>query len=345
VGLATLARIDGLLLAVAVAIAWWLRAGETGSGRAVAIGLASLGAFVVVMAPWLARNLATFGAPFPSAGGHTLWITSYNDQFSIGHPITLERYLATGPMAIVGSKLAAWIDLLGRTAVLTGGVFVVFFIAGLWIWRRERALQPFIGYWLVMLVVLGGVFTFFTPHGAFYHSAPAWLPFALPMAVASLQPVCQRLGRWWRFLARAPAQRFLLVAGMVGAVVLSLTGSAVLLAQWDDSHRQDAAVAAFLRERGLTGAVVMSDDPASLWVASGNPGISIPFDPYPVVEKAAHAYGARYLVVNVRPGETTDPLGLWAGGNAVDGEGNRASWLATTPVFEAPGVRIYELLR
>jgi hypothetical protein len=297
------------------------------------------------LAPWLARNLATFGALFPSAGGHTLWITSYNDQFSIGHPITLERYLATGPVVIIGSKLGAWMDLLGRTAVLTGGIFVMFFIGGLWIWRHERALQPFIGYWIAMLLVMGGIFTFFTPHGAFYHSAPAWLPFAFPMAVASLTPTCGWLGRWWRLLARPPAQRFLLAAGLVGAVVLSVAGSAVLLVQWDQSHRQDVAVARFLRDQRLTGAVVMSDDPASLWVTSGNPGVPIPFDPYPVIERAARSYGARYLVVNVRPGETTDPLGLWAGGNSLDADGNRASWLATSPTFAAPGVRVYQIVQ
>jgi hypothetical protein len=221
---------------------------------------------------------------------------------------------------------------------------VIFFLAGLWLERRNPVLRPFIVYWLVMFVVMGLVFTFHAPHGAFYHSAAAWLPFALPLAVASLPPACTALGRWWRFLARPATHRFLLVVGIVGAVALSVIGSAVVLDQWGASHRQDLATAGFLRERGQTGAVVMSDDPAGLWTVSGNPGISIPFDPYPIIGRAARAYGARWLVVNVRPGESSDPLGLWDGGGSVDAEGHRADWLATTPSFEAAGVRIYEIL-
>ncbi|HEX2142695.1 MAG TPA: glycosyltransferase family 39 protein, partial [Candidatus Limnocylindria bacterium] len=76
-GLATLARVDGLLLIVPVAVAWWVR--RESWAWAVAAGVA----FVAVMAPWLLRNLAVFGSAFPSADGHTLWITTYNGQFSI----------------------------------------------------------------------------------------------------------------------------------------------------------------------------------------------------------------------------------------------------------------------
>jgi hypothetical protein len=342
VGVATLARIDGLLLAVAPAVAWALRARELGVARAVGIGLGTAGICLLVLSPWIVRDVAVFGSPLPSTGGHTLWITSYNDQFSIGHEISFGRYFSVlGPSGVIGSKAGALIDLVGRTAVLCGGIFVIFFLAGLWFERRNRTLQPFIAYWLAMLGVMTVAFTFHAPQGAFYHSAPAWLPFALPMSVANLPPTCAALSRWWRFLGRAAAQRFLLVVGLVGAVALSLVGSVVLLTQWDASHRQDLAAASFLHSK--PGAVVMSDDPASLWLVSGNPAIPIPFDPYPVVEQAARAYGVQYLVVNIRPGEAVDPLGLWAGGNAVDAQGNRATWLPTTPVFEAPNVRIYEV--
>ncbi|MDP9269421.1 MAG: glycosyltransferase family 39 protein [Chloroflexota bacterium] len=344
-GVATLARVDGLLLVVAPAVAWAMRAHERGVVRSLMGGFGSAAAYLAVLSPWLIRNAATFGTPFPSAGGNFLWISSYNEQFAIGHQTSAATYFAANtPMAIIGSKLESWLDLLGKTAILAGGVFVIFFLAGLWLERHNRSLRPFIVYWLFMFAVMGLVFTFHAPHGAFYHSAPAWLPFALPLAVASLPPTCSALSRWWRFLGRPATHRFLLVVGLAGALVLSLVGSAVILDQWRTSHRQDLAAAGFLRDRGQTAAVVMSDDPAGLWQASGNPGIAIPFDPYPVVARAARAYGARWLVVNIRPGESGDPLGLWQGGDSVDGEGNRADWLATTPTFEAAGVRVYEIL-
>jgi hypothetical protein len=128
VGLATLARIDGLLLAVAPAVAWWQgrRAGRLGWGA----GFASAAAALLVLAPWLVRDLQVFGSPLPSAGGHTLWITTYNEQFSLEASPSLGSYLATGPLAIIGSKLASWGELLGRTLSVMAGLFGVTFLGG-----------------------------------------------------------------------------------------------------------------------------------------------------------------------------------------------------------------------
>ena len=150
-GVATLTRVDGLLLVVAPAVAWWVRPGA----RSVLAGAASAAAFLLVLAPWLARDLAVFGAPFPSAGGHTLWITSYNEQFSISRDPSPASYFASGIGTVVGSKLAAWGELVGRVAVLMGGLFVLPFGWGLWAERRRRELAPFLIYFVVVFVAMG----------------------------------------------------------------------------------------------------------------------------------------------------------------------------------------------
>ena len=343
-GLATLTRVDGLLLTVAPAVAWLLRLERRSVVVALGWGFGSAAAFLLVLAPWMARNLATFGAPLPSAGAHMLWISSYNEQFSIGHEISLSSYLAsTSPLAIVGTRLAAWVELLGRTAVLTGGIFVVFFLAGLWMARRRRELLPFVVYFVLMFAVMGAVFTFHGPKGAFYHSSTAWLPFALPMAVAAVAPASTAAARWWRFLGRPATHRFVLVVGIVGAVVISAVASVSLYADWSASHRLDEAAGSFFVSHDLTDAVVMSDDPSALWQVSRNPGVPFPFDPYPVVERVIRAYHVQWVVVTRRDPSLLDPLGLWEGAAAVDAEGNAASFLESDPTFEAPGVRIYRV--
>jgi 4-amino-4-deoxy-L-arabinose transferase-like glycosyltransferase len=343
-GAATLARVDGLLLTVAPAVAWlviggWRRASTW------AWGVLSAVAFAAVLAPWMVRNLDVYGALFPSAGGHTLWITSYNEQFSIGHTVDLASYLAWGWGNIIGSKLGSWYEILGRTAVLLGGTFLFTFIPGLWIHRRRRELQPFTAYWLVMFVVMGLVFTFHAPKGAFYHSAPAWLPFAIPMAVASLGPVATAVGRLWPFLRRPQTHRFLLVVATLGAMTLSLIGSTVIYGQWDRSHQLDAAAAAYFEEHGLTNDVVMYTDPATLSLLSGNPGVAPPFDPYPVVEQVIAAYHVKWVVVQLAPGASADALDFWPGAVGTDAEGNKATFLAAKPAFEVPGgLRIYQVV-
>jgi 4-amino-4-deoxy-L-arabinose transferase-like glycosyltransferase len=347
VGLATLARVDGLLLAIAPMTAWALIAARRGTWtwpRLLALGAASLGAFAIVVAPWAIRNIAEFGAPLPSAGGHTLWITDYNEQFSVGRTPSVDSYMAWGIGPIVLSKLVTWGELVGRTAVLLGGIFVIPFVAGLWRERHRRELAPFLAYFAVMFAAMGLVFTFHAPKGAFYHSAPAWLPFAFPLAVAGVAPASVAAGRFWRFLRRPQTHRFLVVAGLIGAVSLSLVGSAILYQQWIASRDRELAAASFLSADGRFDDVIMYSDPASMALTSGNPGIAGPFDGYPIQERIIRAYGVEWVVVTVRPGETTDPLGFWKGGRARDANGVPATFLADEPAFEAAGVRIYRVL-
>ena len=347
--LAALTRIDGVLLTLAPATAWLIGRGWTpwrplGGRPSWAAGFASAGVFLLVLAPWLARNLAAFGTPMPSAGGHMLWITNYNEQFSIGHEVTLSTYLEWGWANILGSKIASWATIAGRTLVLMGAFLVLPFVGGLIAFRRRPELAPFLVYFCVLFVVMGGLFTFHAPQGAWYHSAPAWLGFAYPVAVAGVTPTFGWLGRWWRFLARPATHRFLIGVGVAAAVVLSVTGSMSLYRGWASGRERDVAAASFFLERGLTDDVVMYRDAAALHLISGNPAIAIPYDPYPIIAEVAEAYGAEWLVVSRLAGETRAPLGLWDGGRAVDDLGNRADWLARDPAFETDSVRVFEVL-
>lgn len=341
-GLATLARIDGALLAVAPATAWLMRLRGWSPAMALGTGLGSFVAVAAVVVPWLLRNISTFGTPFPSAGGHTLWIRSYNEQFSIGHDVSATTYLAAGPATILGDRLLTAVELIGRTAVLLGGIWILFFAAGLWMERRHPRLRPFLVYFAVMFTAMILVFTLHAPKGAFYHSAPAWLPFALPLAVAALPRASVGAGRVWPFLQRPATHRFLLVVGIAGAIALSTVGSLAIWGQWERAHRQDVTVVEFLSSRADATDVVMSDDPAALWNEGRIRGVPIPFDPYPVIELVVRAYDVEWVVVARREG-APDPLGLWEGGGAVDGLGNPAWFLGTEPVFESEGVRVFRV--
>jgi 4-amino-4-deoxy-L-arabinose transferase-like glycosyltransferase len=349
-GLATLARIDGVLLTTGVAAAWFVRRGwspwkpDVRGGATLGWGVASAFVFLAVLAPWLARNVAVFGSPLPSAGGHTLWIRSYNEQFTIGREVGLDTYLDWGIANIIGSKLASWGELIGRTGVLLGGTFIIFFVAGLWMYRRRADLAPFYVYFVVMFVAMGAIFTFHAPKGAFYHSAPAWLPWAFAIAVAAVGPACTAAGRFWPFLRRERTHRFIASAGVAGAVALSVIGSAILFAQWDRSRVRDEQAAAFLRENAAPTDVIMASDPASLYPLTGNPGVAAPFDPFRVIEQVVDAYDVRWVVV-LSPGDgAPDPLNLWEGARGTDSEGAHPSFLPDEPAFEGTDVRIYRVV-
>lgn len=348
-GAAALTRIDGVLLTVAPATAWLVGRGwspwrPSGARASWIAGFASAGAFLLIVSPWLLRNLVVFGTALPSAGGHTLWITSYNEQFSVGHEISLATYLAWGWTDILGSKLETWAIVAGRTLVLMGGFLLLPFVGGLWAFRGRPELAPFIVYFALVFFLMGALFTFHAPQSAWYHSAPAWLAFAYPVAMAGIAPTFTWLGRWWRFLRRPQTHAFLGGAGLIAAVVLSVLGSANLFGQWQASRALDERAAAFFIQNDLTEDVVMHRDAAALHLISGNPAVAIPYDPYPVVEAAARAYGARWLVISQLEGEFRAPLGLWDGGRAVDALGNRADWLAIEPSLDSGKLRIFEIL-
>jgi hypothetical protein len=132
--------------------------------------------------------------------------------------------------------------------------------------------------------------------------------------------------------------------GLGGALVLSIAGSATLLVTWRTDTQRYTAAAAFLDSSTAAGDRVMALDPSRLYLLSGHQGIAPPFDPYPVVARTIETYDVRWVVVTLEPGETRDPLGFWDGAAAVDADGNHATFLAATPAFEAPGVRIYPVV-
>lgn len=348
VGLAAMTRIDGTLLAVAPAVAWLIRR-RVGPWRvdlpplswgwAIACGAVA----VAIVLPWLMRQQGVFGTPLPSAGGHTLWITTFNEQFSIGHPVGPQSYFALGWPAIIGQKLESWGLLIGRTAVLLGGTFLFPFAYGLWRERRRAELAPFLVYFLVLFLVMGGLFTLHAPMGAWYHSAWAWLPFAIPLAVGAFVPAAAAIGRWLPIFSRARNQRFLLSAATVGALALSLVGSASLVRSWTAAGQRIEVAAAYLAEQASPTDIVMHVNAPAIALATGLRAIAAPFDPYAVIEEVVRAYEVDWVVVERTPGAETDPLQLWEGADAVDPSGASPDFLPAAPAFDSSEVRIYEV--
>ena len=348
VGVATLARIEGVLLSLATATAWMIGMGwgpwrAEGPKPGWLAGFASAGAFAAVLVPWALRNIASFGAALPSTGGHTLFIKSYNEQFSMTADTSVGAFLAQGPLTIIGQKVSAWLTIGGYAIALLAGVFGALFLAGLWIHRRRADLVPFIVYWVLMFAVMGGLFTFHAPHGLFYHHASAWLPIAAPLAAVTIPPLATAASRWWWFLGRPATHRFLLIVTLIASMLFSVAASALLLGEWRTNLAAVDQVATFLASRPDDERVMFRDAPL-LATATEHEVIGSTFDPYPVIGEIAEAYGVRWFVAQRQArGPAVEPQGLWEGGAAVDDHGNRAHWLAIEPAYEDDLVRIYEV--
>lgn len=326
IALAYLTRPDGLLLLLAVPLAWgilpkptcpppdlpdkpeakwawehWPR--EEGAGNArrckVQPSLASLVdmgvGFVLLVAPWLVRNYLAFGTPLPSSVLSQAWLTDYGDTFSyLSHP-TWQSWLAQGWTAILAQRTQALLHN-GRVFLVSTFPWGLLALPGLWLLRRERAFFPAFVYTLILYLVTALVFPISSMSGTFYHSLGAVMPFLALAAVHTVQMAALRFCQVPRLAGIAGAA---VAAGIVissGAqVALSLPAVA---ARHQLEREQFEYVTGWLTQHATPGDVVMTTQPYTLNYASGHPCIVLPAnEPPEAAWQAAQHYGARFLVI------------------------------------------------
>lgn len=299
VGLATLARSDGVLLGLPFALAF---ARELLPGRRREIGwLAAAGCaalFALVVAPWLYRQLEVFGSIAPSAAnGRILWISAYGELYSIGSPATPVALLEQGAGPLLASRVGGLLAALGLFAFLPLAVVLApFALAGAWSRRRDPRFGPFFVYAVALFAASGLLFAVHVPHGTFIHSAVALLPHTFVLVIVGIRAVTA-----WAARRRAwqPAQATTFFA--YGAVALALVAAGVQTAgtvgRWNANRALQAELAGALATAAAPGDRVMSADAGAYRFLSGHAGIVTPNDPLPVIEQAMRAYDVRWLVL------------------------------------------------
>jgi hypothetical protein len=326
VALAYLTRADGLLLLIAIPLAWLLppllprRRLEFSTSSAEEVvrehqskeqsmkdnpqmlagpklrTILDLGvAFALVITPWLVRNYLAFGTPLPSSVLSQAWLSDYVDTFSYWSHPTWETWLAQGWQAILGQRVEALLHN-GRVFLLSTYPWGLLALPGLWLLRREWPFFPALIYTLVLFFGVALVFPVSSMSGTFYHSLGALMPFLALAAVYSIQQGVQALGRYRKLAG--------LILTAVTAALLVVAGSQVLGALPAIAERHQAekeqfeAAAGWLAQYAVPGDVVMTAQPYTLNYASGHPTIVLPGnEPANAIWEAAQHYDARYLVI------------------------------------------------
>ncbi len=310
VGLAHLSRADGLLLLIAIGLAWGkslifnLLSTEEDKGWSLDIThilLMVLG-YIVIMLPWFIRNWTVSGALLPTAGTQTMWLTTYDDLFSYGRELSPSAYLAWGWDNILRSKLdALWLNMQTVLAVLCMIFLVPIVPIGWWRTRRHPLFQLAAWYAILLFLVMTFVFTFPGPRGGLFHSGGALLPFFFTAASVGLDVliewVADRRQRWDAGLAKQ-------VFG-VGVVGLALLMSGFLYYQkvvMEPGAREGIATYSdlvdWLEAEDQGEVLVMVGDPPSYWYHGGGPSIVVPNESVETALTVADRYGARYLVLD-----------------------------------------------
>ncbi len=321
VGLAHLARADGPLLLVAIALAWGaslisaLRSGKTQETRDWRLEILNflfviLG-YALVMLPWFVRNWTVSGLPLPAAGVQTIWMTTYDDLFSYGRELSLQTYLAWGWANILRSKLhALWLNTQTAVAVFCLVYLTPLVPIGWWRLRRHPLFQLAAWYGVLLFLAMTFVFTFPGPRGGLFHSGGALLPFIFTAASVGLDVlvkwVAARRQGWDARLAREVFSIGLIALALLVTAFLYYQG-VVVGTRWRGAGATYGHLVEWLEAEGQAREVVMVGDPPGYWYHDGGPSIVVPNEPVETVLAVADRYGARYLVLDRnRP----RPLGL-----------------------------------
>jgi 4-amino-4-deoxy-L-arabinose transferase-like glycosyltransferase len=300
VGLATLARSDGILLGLPFALVGLhdlLRRDRARVGLFAAAGCAI--AFAIVLGPWLYRQVAVFGGPVPFAdGGHVLWLTDYQQLFSLANPASADGWLAQGLPTIVTSRVSGLIAALGLFALLPLVVVLApFALIGWWQRRSDEAFLPFSLYCIVLFLISGLLFAVLVAHGTFMHSAVALLPHTALLTIAGIGAAVAWVGRHRRSWDVRRATTIFSVGAVVIAIVAGGVQTLATTAQWHQARELDDQMVAALSGTPQSD-VVMSADPGAVWYLSGHPGVVTPADSLPIVEETMRSYDVRWLILD-----------------------------------------------
>lgn len=307
VGLATLARNDGILLGATVGLAFvwdrW-RAWRSGGGRAPKIpwryAFACLGLFVVVMAPWYLRQLAVFGSFSPSStSGRILLIANYEQLNSVTSDTSLGAFLGQGIGPLVTSRVLGLVSAIQIYSVLACSVVLVpFVVVGAWSRRRSVDFGPFFLYAGLLFGASALLFAVHVPYGTFLHSAVALVPFTFILGMEGVVIVVTWIARHRRGWEEERAARMFLIAA-VATLVLNAAAFGVLVNKSWNSER-DALISAgqaIDAAGGRTSDLVLSADPGGIEYFTGRGGVMTPDDSLDVIHRVATAYGVRWLVL------------------------------------------------
>ena len=339
-GAATLARNEGLLVLGAVGLVflgnrWRARRRPDADRVPLAAALGAVALFAAVVAPWYARQYATFGSFSPStATGKVLFMRDFSEWNSITTPATLDHLLGMGLGPLLMTRVTGFTLSLVLFAVLIAAlVLVPFLVIGAWRLRREAQFAAAFVYAVLLLAFCTILVPIHVPGGQLVHAAVGLGPHTYVLALEGAAVVAA-----WIAGRRPGRNPDGITRLFVGALVAICVATAVwsvrdVQAGWATQAAQARTTASALDAAGA-GATdrVMSIDAAGVKYWSGRPGVVLLDDPVETVEQVARAYDIRWLVLDDNPGV---PLA-----EQIQVDGNRPAWVGP-PVFSGGGVNLY----
>ena len=344
VGLATLARNDGVLIGAAVGLAFvwdrWRasrlasRDSRSEGGRLPAIpwryAFACFGLFLLVMAPWYLHQLIVFGSLSPSSSsGRILLIQTYEQMDSVTTDTSLSGFLSQGIGPLLQSRVLGLVSALQIFFVIACPIVLTpFVLIGGWARRRSVDFGPFFIYAFLLFAAAGLVFAVHVPYGTFLHSAVALVPFTFILAMEGAVLGSRWVARHRPSWTEEGAARLFLVASTASVVFTAAAFTVMALPSWSADRDNILAAGQALDRAGAPKTDrLLSADPAGFEYFTGRGGVMTTTDSLDVLHEIAVDYNVRWLIL--QRAYIVDPLVP-----VIEGQ-TRPAWIGL-PTFTIP---------
>ncbi|MFZ5822705.1 MAG: hypothetical protein ACOYYJ_22665 [Chloroflexota bacterium] len=256
--------------------------------------------YLLIMAPWYARNLSVFGALMAPGGDRILWLTHYNDTFAFpAGQVSMQSWLAAGWEAALKVRLWA----LGMNAQnivgAQGGILLLpFIVVGLWQARRDLRVRLAVTGWLLLLAVMTLAFPLAGARGGFFHAGVAFQPLWWALAPLGLERSVAAIRS--RGLLDERAYGIFRAALVVLCALLTVVVVRVRIFQlgWQWEEELYVQVEQFLVEQGAQPEeIVIALNPPGYYLVSGRSAIVAPPGGPETILAVAARYGASYYIL------------------------------------------------
>ncbi|MCX6082832.1 MAG: hypothetical protein NTW32_25165 [Chloroflexi bacterium] len=312
-GLMNLSRVDGLMWFVLGCVGLfflWLDAKprlRIGS-FVISIMIFSIG-YALVMAPWMARNIAVWGTPLTPAGSNVIWMTRYDETFAWpASRINMQNWLATGWQSALESRLTAFkLNSINTIGAQSAFLLFPFILIGLWALRKDLRIRLAVFGWLTLYGFMSFIVPFAGSRGSFFHAAAALQPIWFTAAVVGVDVLVAKARARGRFTPAAFQVFRIALVLFMAILTVSLAQIAIIKNDWNQFRRTYDRVEAILVQNGAQPAdvVIVANSPG-YYAASGRSAIIVPDENLESVRALADQFGAKYLVLEKT--YYTDPM-------------------------------------
>ena len=300
-GLTFLARNEAIYIgAIFVGVALARRQGwRAFVGRLAPVVVAGL----VIVVPWLLRDVAVFGTPLPGQALDNAFLTSNEQIFDYGSRPTLAGFLAQGPWGIGTHIIVAAAYNVFDVSLTPGGPVTFIGAIGAFVLARRSKfgstpLAYLLGSGLLTLAIATYVFPVASVWGTFRHAAGPLIVGLVVAAVLVTDRLVDNVRRrrgWQRKNAwMAPFALALL------AFAITILQLAFLINSAKQTESSATAIATFLRQQPETADArtpVITDKPIWLNMTSSLPTLALPAQSPDVVLRLAHEQGAKLILL------------------------------------------------